>query len=471
MVLHWRIVELWSRIKDLRDLETCPDHVQFQLTSVCSQLLKLFCDSESSKFPGSEKVKEVVGVAEVLRIYADEKLLSYPYKDVPSHWRQLYTDAILIKVSAIWARDLIHDRSLSEERFTDWSELIRLLDMVLIIAGAPGRGRREALFLLIESIQQTHLSDLNIPVTNQQDEHRSPKRIRTLTPPSREKGPRLDTKFNPTPLIMNPIPVYEKAPSAKEYVDGLHRGPFVIKRYCSQWACLQTHPWRDIDYLKSVSGPSRVVPVEVGQAYTSEDWGQRIMPWSDVLDSIGFPDYMAHNEGLLYLAQYDLFRQFPPLQEDISIPEYVHCDFSDNSTRIRPASEDGLILNAWLGPSGTVSPAHVDPYYNCYAQIVGRKYVWLASPKFQSEMYPFGSTDEEESLQATYMTNTSQVDVISSCTNDIDSIKVSYPNFVEKVMPEAMQVVLEEGDLMIMPPGWWHSMKSLSPSISVSMWF
>lgn len=87
------------------------------------------------------------------------------------------------------------------------------------------------------------------------------------------------------------------------------------------------------------------------------------------------------------------------------------------------------------------------------AQIVGRKYVWVASPKFQSEMYPFGSTDEE-SLQASYMTNTSKVDVLLSCTGQVDSIKASYPDFVNKVMPEAMQIVLEEGDMLVMPPGF-----------------
>lgn len=101
------------------------------------------------------------------------------------------------------------------------------------------------------------------------------------------------------------------------------------------------------------------------------------------------------------------------------------------------------------------------------AQVVGRKFVWVASPKFQKEMYPFGttafdSTDDSgkepsnESLQASYMTNTSQVDVIQWCEGETDSLlfmKADFPEFVDKVIPEAMQVVLEEGDLMIMPPG------------------
>jgi len=124
--------------------------------------------------------------------------------------------------------------------------------------------------------------------------------------------------------------------------------------------------------------------------------------------------------------------------------------------------------------------------------IVGRKYVWLADGKFGREMYPFGSRpvdvsgsaaaapeeegddddDDDASLQAHFMTNTSRVDVFRSLqTQQLQELRTRFPAFVDRVAPEAIQVILEEGDMLVFPPGWWHSMMSLSPSINLSMWF
>ncbi|KAH9821243.1 hypothetical protein DFH28DRAFT_584837 [Melampsora americana] len=517
MVVHWRLIELWSRIKDLQDLHECGQPIQFQLKSACNQLLSLFQQRPLKSLTLRKSViDDVIDITEGLIIYADEKILSYPYKEVPPTWRQLYTDAILIKTSTIWVDHQTQQDPSNEPSLclVDWSEIIRLLDMTLIVAGAPGRGRRETLFFLIQSIQDTYLSELKLSSSTEstEEDYRARKKIRiedssSLPTLQSDECSTLKAHLTSSDLrIHRQIPRYDSPPESSEFIKNLHQSPFVIKGYCSNWLSLQSHPWRDISYLKQVSGPCRVVPVEVGGKYTDEHWGQRIMSWYEFLDSIkshtsnpinsssiSKSPSSSSNQEVLYLAQYDLFQQFPALRDDISIPEYVDCEIPDipGQARLRPGGEEGLILNAWLGPSGTVSPAHVDPYYNCYAQIVGQKFVWVASPKFQSEMYPFGSspsipsesskkvevTDdgkEDESLQTSYMTNTSQVDVLMTCDpkdDQLDSIKEKFPEFVQKVMPEAMQIVLEEGDLMIMPAGWWHSMESLSSSISVSIWF
>ncbi|EGG03103.1 uncharacterized protein MELLADRAFT_78659 [Melampsora larici-populina 98AG31] len=486
MVVHWRLLELWNRIKDLQ------------------------VQSNPSKSITSHKVliDDILTISDGLITYADEKILSYPYKEVPTYYRQLYTDAILIKTTTIWAYHQTQQDSsnLSSACSVDWSEIIRMLDMALIVAGAPGKGRRETLFFLIQSIQNTYLADLKVS-SSDEEVYPPHKKIRIENPSSlvntqSDQLPSL--KAHPTTSdlrIHQQIPTYNIPPTPNEFVNKLYQCPFVIKGYCSNWNSLKSNPWREVSYLKKVSGPFRVVPVEVGGKYTDEKWGQRIISWYEFLDSIKLQTLNpisnfasnSSDQEVLYLAQYDLFQQFPTLRHDISIPEYVDCEIPEihGQPRLRPSAEDGLILNAWLGPGGTVSPAHVDPYYNCYAQIVGQKFVWVASPKFQSEMYPFGSSSvlagestpnlkpsdqekQDECLQTSFMKNTTQVDVLMSCDpkhDQLDSIKERFPDFVDKVMPEAMQIVLEEGDLMVMPPGWWHSMKSLSPSISVSIWF
>jgi ribosomal protein L16 Arg81 hydroxylase len=79
-------------------------------------------------------------------------------------------------------------------------------------------------------------------------------------------------------------------------------------------------------------------------------------------------------------------------------------------------------------------------------------------------MYAYGGKDE--GLDS-YMTNTSKVPIFRS--QDLEP----FPRFLEKVVPIAQEAVLTPGDLLVMPPGWWHAMRGegTGPGWSVSMWY
>lgn len=96
-------------------------------------------------------------------------------------------------------------------------------------------------------------------------------------------------------------------------------------------------------------------------------------------------------------------------------------------------------------------------------------------------MYPYAPSSAPESLSSwgsthnpaanntdPSLSNTSRVDVFSS---EEAQSRADFPLFFEKVVPEAMAVTLEPGDLLFFPPGWWHAMRAEDVSFSVSMWF
>lgn len=277
-----------------------------------------------------------MAVADSLVQLSDEKILSYNYKDVPTHWRRLYTDAILLK-----AIGMLGDRDGRPRE--DMVELIRQLDMVLIVAGAPGLDRTAMVFDLIEMAQSSLPSD------------------DVASRPS--KRSKLDRSSIPSPYTTNPIRRVSSPPTLSEFQQ-LIKSPFIITGGGNDWPAVDS--WGSFDYLRRGSGEGRVVPVELGGNYTSEGWGQRITTWEAFLKSLE-----EEGEGeKQYLAQHDLFRQFPKLLRDIIVPDYIYSSPSApmGVPYEPPTNEDGYLTNAWLGPEGTVSPAHTDPYYNCYCE-------------------------------------------------------------------------------------------------------
>jgi lysine-specific demethylase 8 len=288
----------------------------------------------------------ILPLARRLHRLADEKILSYPYKDVPVCWRRLYTDAALLEAVATL--------------LADGQELaaIEKLDMALVVAGAPGRGRAEAVYGLIAELQRRLPSETDDPPRPTKRLKLDGQRARVLEP-----------------MVERPIPRFDVPPALDVYLRDLLLSPFIVTAGASQWPALVERPWSDPAYLARVAGPGRVVPVEVGGTYTAATWTQQIMPFATFLRRIGLsftsPDEQGKADGdaLLYLAQHDLFRQLPSLADDILVPDYLYAAppaTADVPDYAPPDTDSGYILNAWLGPAGTTSPAHTDPYYNCF---------------------------------------------------------------------------------------------------------
>lgn len=116
-------------------------------------------------------------------------------------------------------------------------------------------------------------------------------------------------------------------------------------------------------------------------------------------------------------------------------------------------------LNLWLGPAGTIISLHKDNHHdldhinNVFAQVVGRKRVVLAAPDqdpclYQRVGHPTASHHSAVDWEAP------------------DFLR--FPRFREATLQQA---VLAPGEMLFIPGNYWHSLRSLDPSISVSCWW
>ncbi|XP_068003029.1 bifunctional peptidase and arginyl-hydroxylase JMJD5 [Melanerpes formicivorus] len=241
----------------------------------------------------------------------------------------------------------------------------------------------------------------------------------------------------PAPVVQpeDAVP-HLRCPSLEHFRDNylIPGKPVVLEGIIDHWPCMKK--W-SVDYFCQVAG-CRTVPVELGSRYTDEEWSQRLMTVGDFISQ-----YIVNEDSVGYLAQHQLFDQIPELKEDIRIPDY--CCLGEGE-------EDDITINAWFGPAGTVSPLHQDPQQNFLAQVFGRKYICLCSPQESENLYPHESH---------ILHNTSQVDV-----EDPDLVK--FPNFRKAALQSC---VLMPGQVLFIPVQYWHYVRSLDISFSVSFWW
>ena len=115
------------------------------------------------------------------------------------------------------------------------------------------------------------------------------------------------------------------------------------------------------------------------------------------------------------------------------------------STRSLPAAEP-----ADPRPGPALTPAGRRPNKPPFAQIRGRKRVILVPFHQTPLVYPF-------------------LDNIVNSQVDPEHLDVrKFPRFLDA---SVFTCVVEPGDVLYIPRGWWHYLRSESPSISINHWF
>ncbi|MDB2379823.1 cupin-like domain-containing protein [Luminiphilus sp.] len=99
----------------------------------------------------------------------------------------------------------------------------------------------------------------------------------------------------------------------------------------------------------------------------------------------------------------------------------------------------------WIGPKGTITPLHFDMINNFFCQIIGRKRIRLV-PSW--------------SLPWVY----NEYHVYS----EVDVKNVDFGSFPEFAKATVYDFVIEPGEVLFIPLGWWHHLESLDHSVSLT---
>jgi hypothetical protein len=105
----------------------------------------------------------------------------------------------------------------------------------------------------------------------------------------------------------------------------------------------------------------------------------------------------------------------------------------------------------WLGPSGTVTPLHCDYDDNIFAQIWGAKRIFLSPPHHDEFLY----AREANAL------------LFSS---PFDPEAPDFDKFPLARQATMIECVVQAGELLYVPAGWYHQVRSLNFSLSANRW-
>lgn len=387
------------------------------------------------------------------------RFYAYRYDRVPDGWRYLYTDTLVL-ISYFHLLRLNDSEGDSEL----WSLLVENLDRALITSGGQSKclGQRW--------IEET-MEIMGTALQGETDER-----------PSKRQKTSDSATFSPDePYGRPPLSSSRECPGHQGWTLGQFENymnttgtptPLVFRDLISDWPALTDRPWRSVDYLLSQTlGGRRLVPVEVGRSYVDEDWGQELIPFKSFLDKYVLANPLQPEHQVGYLAQHNLFRQIPPLRNDIRIPDFCWVDVPGHPSD--PSKDQPTLdmpqLNAWFGPARTITPLHTDGYHNLLCQVVGQKYVRLYPPSATPVMRP------REMEGGVDMSNTGAVDVgviegWDPVAEDADEDTVQRMREDLKEV-EYWECILGPGDTLLVPLGWWHYVRSLSVSFSVSFWW
>lgn len=212
--------------------------------------------------------------------------------------------------------------------------------------------------------------------------------------------------------------------------------PIVLTGMARDWPALQQ--W-SFDGLKTLFGDV-VVPVHHDLPLEGVPYDADAAAHQGEMTFAAFIDFITSNTCATpsYMAQRPshAFADLRPF-----------CRFQD-ITGERDLKRSGLHL--WVGTAHTRSGLHADRFDNLFAQIVGRKEVFLAAPDQARHLYVYPDYIQKSRIDPEHLDET------------------AFPKAGKATFFHGM---VEPGDVVFIPKLWWHHIHSWDRSVSLNYWF
>ncbi|MCC3214232.1 MULTISPECIES: cupin-like domain-containing protein [Chryseobacterium] len=234
-------------------------------------------------------------------------------------------------------------------------------------------------------------------------------------------------------IILKPIDVVEDISKEDFYEKYLKpRRPVVIRNMAKKWPAYQK--WT-MEYMKEVVGDVEVPLYDSSKADPSAPINASAakMKFGDYIDLI------QREPTDLRIFLFDPIKYAPKLLEDYISPKDLMGGFLDKYP------------NMFFGGKGSVTFLHfdIDMAHIFHTHFNGRKHILLFDYKWKERLY--------------------QIPYATYALEDYDIENPDFTKFPALDGVEGIECFLEHGDTLFMPTGWWHWMKYLDGSFSISL--
>jgi hypothetical protein len=158
--------------------------------------------------------------------------------------------------------------------------------------------------------------------------------------------------------------------------------------------------------------------------------------------TVRFADYVTMVERGAGNDQYLVARNHV-----LELPGFAELknDFRCFDGILDPLTAEVPYVRLWFGPAGTLTPLHCDDRSVLFVQVTGRKQVKMIAPYFLGSLY----NDDR-------------------CYSPVELDSVDLDRFPAMRDVPVVETVLEPGECLFIPLGWWHWVRSLEISTSLT---